>query len=205
MTVLRLRGRGIGRRVAFIDGYEFPGSVRGRFGLKHESLSADEVRIVEAGARQWFRLAARHPKSRLAMASVVVDDLWHEMLLHTRDYAEFCDAAFGGFLHHTPESAMSPAALAGTYRLALRDEPDAPGRLPLLFRVDGELGIAGGRRYLADCGGRGQCYEMPGSLCLQHADGPGRKVGRDWDRNRAKENFPIDGGGGGCAACAGGG
>jgi hypothetical protein len=171
------------------------------------------VRIVEAGTRQWFRLVARHSKAKLSMPSVIVDGLWHELVLHTRDYADFCETAFARFLHHTPESAMSAeaaaanrsAGLAIAYRLAREDEHDDPGRLPLLFRVDGELGISGGRRYMADCGGRGQCHEMPGVLCLQHVGGPGRAVGRQWNRSRARENHPIDGGGGGCGVGCGGG
>ena len=92
---------------------------------------------------------ARRPKARLSMPSTVVDDLWHEMLLHTRDYAVFCDAAFGRFLHHEPESTMTPDQGAAnrsdrlllTLRLARRDENCDPGVLPLLFRVDQEVGL----------------------------------------------------------------
>lgn len=96
------------------------------------------------------------------MPSRLVDDMWHELLLHTRDYAAFCDAAFGRFLHHEPESAMTPAQaalnrsghLSRTLRLARGDEGCGPGTLPLLFRVDQEIGLEGARRYVADCGGR---------------------------------------------------
>src|SRR3954451_1279371 len=125
MMVLRLRSRTTARRLEVIDTYAFPASVRSRFALQYQSLSAEEVRTVEAATRQWFRLAARHPKAKLAMPSVVVDELWHELVLHTRDYAEFCTTAFPRFLHHTPESAMSAegaaanqgSGLAVTYRL----------------------------------------------------------------------------------------
>lgn len=41
----------------------------------------------------------------------------------------------------------------------------------MLFRVDRTLGIEGGTRYLADCGGRGQCHELPGAICLRHVSG----------------------------------
>jgi hypothetical protein len=44
---------------------------------------------------------------RLAMPSRSVDDLWHGFV-HTYDYAAFCDLVCGRFLHHQPESAMSP-------------------------------------------------------------------------------------------------
>jgi hypothetical protein len=136
--------------------------VRQRFAIQHGDLTADGIRTVEAATRQWFRLVGRRPKAKLSMPSVVVDDMWHELVLHTRDYAAFCEDAFGRFLHHVPESAMSsPAAAANrstdllnTLRLARHDEGGGLQRLPLLFRVDEELAVAGGRRYLADCGGR---------------------------------------------------
>jgi hypothetical protein len=211
MTLVRFGSRAVGRRLAVIDGYEFPSSVRSRFSLQHQALSAEDVRVVEAATRQWFRLVARHPKAKLAMPSVIVDDMWHEFVLHTRDYAELCESAFVRFLHHTPESAMSAegasvnrtAGIAMTYRLARQDEPDESGRLPLLFRADAELGISGGRRYLADCGGRGQCHDLPGALCLQHIDGLERGFGGRWKLGSQHGNYPIDGGGGG-VGCAGG-
>jgi hypothetical protein len=207
MTILRLRGRGTQRRLAVIDSYEIPASVRTRVSFHYPALSAQDTRTVEAGIRQWFRLVARNPRAKLSMPSVVVDDMWHELVLHTREYAEFCERAFGRFLHHTPESAMSAdaaeenrgPALQITYRLAREDEP---GRLPLLFRVDGELGIAGGRHYLADCGGRGQCFEVPGMVCLEHVGGLGKSYSAPWRRDRAADspaNYPEGG-----AGCAGG-
>lgn len=198
------------RRLAAINAYEFPSSVRSRFNLQHQSLSAEEIGIVESGTRQWYRLVARHPKAKLAMPSAVVDDMWHEHVLHTRDYAAFCDIAFVRFLHHTPESAMTAegaadnqtAGLATTYRLAQQDEA---GRLPLLFRVDADLGITGGRRYLADCGGRGQRHDMPGTICLQHIAGPGRGFRGRWMPSSEYGRYPGDGGGGahGCGGCGG--
>jgi hypothetical protein len=214
MTRLRLWDRGA-QRLATVDAYQFPGSVRQRFALEHDALSSDEIATVEAATRQWFRLAARHPKAKLSMPSVVVDDLWHEFVLHTRDYATFCDTAFGRFLHHTPESAMTPAgasanrhgALAATFRLAVADEHLGPGLLPLLFRVDAAVGAPHGRRYLADCGGRGVCYDLKGTLCLQHLGGPGSAT-RRFGTGRPPDSatgFPPSAGCGGCGSGCGGG
>lgn len=169
------------RRLAAIDSYEFPSGVRQRIRLKHPSLGAESMALVEAGLRQWFRIVARRPTARLSMPSILVDDMWHEFMLHTRDYAAFCDAAFGRFLHHEPESAMTPAQAAAnrsrlllvTLRLARQDEDRSP-ELPLLFRVDHEVGHDGSRRYVADCGGRGQCYSAESVVCLQHLVSVGR-------------------------------
>ena len=163
--------------------------------------------MVEAATRQWFRLAARHPKERLAMPSVVVDDLWHEMVLHTREYAEFCDAALGRFLHHEPESAMTRAGadanrstvLVATLRLAQRDENCDESTLPLLFRVDEDVDVPDGHRYLADCGGMHECFPVPGLVCLKHLTGVPRRR-RDWYDAGAGRSYTPDVGG-----CGGGG
>lgn len=198
------------RRLAVVDAYNFPSSVRQRFAAEHRDLSAVQITLVEAATRQWFRLGVRRPKATLSMPSVVVDDLWHELVLHTRDYAQFCEAAFGRFLHHMPESAMDPAAaaanrssqLAATLRLAQQDEGCRADALPLLFRVDQELDVAQRRRYLADCGGRGQCYEDRNMVCLQHLGGVGKPTRGNWDRDRAPSiDMPTPGGGDvGCAS-----
>ncbi len=226
----RLSTRRVARRVAAVDAYEFSTSVRQRFRLKHPELRTESTALVETALRQWFRLLARRPSVRLSMPSTVVDDLWHEMLLHTRDYAAFCDAAFARFLHHEPESTMTPDQAAAnrsdrlllTLRLARQDENCGPDGLPLLFRVDQEVGLqAPYRRYLADCGGRDQCYDSarPDLVCLQHLAGPkhplsmlrrkGTKGRSDRDRTtgggdryRGDHGGGGDGcGGGGCGGC----
>jgi hypothetical protein len=86
----------------------------------------------------------------------VVDDLWHEFILDTREYERFCKAAFGSFFHHVPAAATPPgeemgAALRRTWRsvcFAEGIDPRRPTRLPLLFRTDSELQIAGGHSYI---------------------------------------------------------
>src|SRR4051794_6762806 len=177
MSSLRMRSRAIASRLAVIDAYDFPAGVRNRFSARHQALSADDLRLVEDGARQWFRLVARYPRTMLAMPSVVVGDLWHDLILHTADYAALCATAFAPFSHHTPDSATGAgrtaarrvSGLAVTYRLAREDEPGTP--LPLLFRVDSELGIDGGRRYRPDCGGHESCAETTDVACLRHTAG----------------------------------
>jgi hypothetical protein len=173
MNWIRLAERGGARRLAAVDDYQFPGSARQRFALGHPGLSAGDVRTVEAATRQWFRLAVRHPRAKLSMPSVVVGDFWHEFVRQTREYAEFCDAAFGRFLHHAPDAAAADqgGGLRTTFGFAQEDEGSVPPALPLLFRIDRDLAVTGGRHYLADCGGRGVCYDLPGATCLQHVDG----------------------------------
>ena len=60
------------------------------------------------------RLAARHRTAKLSMPSVLGDDLWLVLVLHTRDYAGSCQAAFGRFLTHTPASVSAAVAAANS-------------------------------------------------------------------------------------------
>ncbi|WP_139586546.1 hypothetical protein [Micromonospora orduensis] len=116
------------------------------------------------------------------MPSVVVDDLWQQLTLHTRDYAAFCEAAFGRHLHHEPRpttsgdttNATRGSQLLATLSHGRRDEGCGPSDLPLLFRLDQELHVHDGNRYLVDCGGRGECFPVANRICLQHLAGPGR-------------------------------
>jgi hypothetical protein len=180
-----LRNHRAAHRIGAVDDLQFPASGRQRLGNQHPHLSGDDIRLVEASTRQWFRLVARHPRAKMSMPSVVAGDLWQELALHGRDYAAFCDAAFGRLLHHQLGSAMSadtthtnrtPMLLA-TLNYARRDEGCIPTALPLLFRVDRNLCIRDGNRYLADCGGRGECFQVSGLICLQHLGGPGKRRG----------------------------
>jgi hypothetical protein len=96
-------------------------------------------------------------------------------------------------------AANRSAGLATTLRLAQQDEGCGPQELPLLFRVDGQLAVAGGRRYLIDCGGRGECHEVRGTLCLQHLTGVGKAVRGDWGgRGRSPDASTPTGGDVGC-------
>ncbi|RSN53240.1 glycine-rich domain-containing protein, partial [Actinomadura sp. WAC 06369] len=49
----------------------------------------------------WLQACADNPTLRIGMTEAV-DHGWHAFLLHSQDYAEFCDRAFGGYLHHVP-------------------------------------------------------------------------------------------------------
>jgi hypothetical protein len=183
MNWTRLRGRRSARRVAVVDDLRFPTGGRQRLLNQHGHLSGDDIHLVEAATRQWFRLVARHPRARLVMPSLVADALWQELAFHARDYAVFCDAAFGRPLTHPPRQAVSAditgskraASLLATLGHARRDEGTSQTGLPLLFHLDEDLRIRDGNRYLADCGGRGECFHVPGMICLRHVGGSGKR------------------------------
>jgi hypothetical protein len=170
------------RRLAAVEAFVFPAGARDRLAVTYRTLAADDLAMAAAGLRQWFRLFARSPRATMSMPSVVVDAFWREVVRHEREYTEFCKSTFGRPLPYSE----THGALAATYRLAREDEPG--DSLPLLFRVDREVSVAGGRHYLADCGGRGQCFDVENAICLQHLTGVGREA--TWDYTRSSEVPP---------------
>lgn len=43
----------------------------------------------------------------LGMSSPKVDEVWHQFILFTRQYADFCENVLGGFLHHSPHTSQT--------------------------------------------------------------------------------------------------
>ncbi len=81
------------------------------------------------------------------MPSQAVDTVWHEFILFTKKYDQFCHDTFGRFLHHTHAEAMiSPTSAQVGIKLAWalscsREgiRPSSADRLPLLFALDQQL------------------------------------------------------------------
>ena len=150
------------RREAFIRGYTFPKGLFDKLAKARPELAFRDIALTSHALRQFFLAYLRSGRRDVSMPSQVADDLWHEFILYTRNYEVFCRQAFGGFLHHTPAVALSAsrdgnAGLRRTWWWCCREEnidPRRPSRLPLLFALDGKLGIADGFRYKADCGQR---------------------------------------------------
>ncbi len=49
-----------------------------------------------------------------------VDSAWHEFILHTQDYAAFCDGRYGHFIHHVPTSPRLATATSPESRQMFR-------------------------------------------------------------------------------------
>lgn len=71
--------------------------------IGHEDSDAQHrwaERILDQ-ALGFLRLCAAEPEGRY-QPSVLVDIGWHTFILHTREYATFCQELTGGFIHHAP-------------------------------------------------------------------------------------------------------
>jgi hypothetical protein len=144
------------RREAFIRSYRFPAVLRFKLTSKHPQLSTEQVELVFRALRQYFQACLGSGAVTLGgsvgMPSRVVDDLWHEFMLISREYANFCEQAFGGFLHHAPDSEMKASmqtALSNTLNV-LKPRGGVPPEvatlagIPLLFAIDKALAIPNG-------------------------------------------------------------
>lgn len=190
-------------QLLYIESYHFHPAIRTKVKRKYPDLNDAQLDRVFDGLREYFHLCNRANRHWVAMPSQVVDDAWHEFILFTRSYQRFCGRAFGRYLHHTPAEAMTAPKRAQdgikrAWRLACRKEKinsETPDRLPLLFALDGELGVPGGFVYALNCVPGGREY------CASHI-GCGGGCSGDWGGDGDSGDGGSDGG---CSGGCGGG
>ncbi|MES3023238.1 MAG: hypothetical protein V4857_16860 [Pseudomonadota bacterium] len=194
------------RREAHVRNFTLPDGLFEKLRKRHPQLTIKDCQLVSQGLRQFFLGHLKSGRDYVSMPSQVVDDLWHEFILHTKSYQEFCRQGFGRFLHHTPavvlsKSQQGDAGIRRSWHYACREEninPKKPSRLPLLFALDSKLKIVGGFVYVADCSGlQRQGADGAAVYCGAEAGCGGGGSGSDGDDGG-------DGGGDG-GGCGGGG
>lgn len=189
------------RRTEYIREFSLPPGLYEKLREKHPSLSLKDCQLVGHALRQFF-LAYLKSGKYISMPSQVVDDLWHEFILYTRHYEQFCRRAFGGFLHHTPAAALgavvhSNQGLRRCWWQVCREEnihPQRPTRLPLLFALDRKLQIKNGFVYLMDCRNPVEAAKLAEGGLPIHCAGDLRPLRQD------KGGDSSCGGGASCAA-----
>lgn len=142
-------------REAYIRSFSFPLGAIARVHHKYPTLSRQDLESISHGLRHFFLANLKAGPGTIAMPSKIVSDLWHEFLLHEREYLAFVEKAFGRMSHHTKfakpqNSGHDEASLRRCWQYVCREEgidPDAPFQLPLLFALDGKLGVANGFLY----------------------------------------------------------
>jgi len=147
------------QREEFILAYEFPQRVKNKLKSTYPHLDDPQVQQVIHALKEYFIICNIAKKRMVSMPSQAVDVVWHEFILFTRIYEDFCKQGFGKYLHHTPAEAMKTPTLAQdgikrTWRLSCIRESiniKSPERLPILFTIDAELAIPDGFRYTLDC------------------------------------------------------
>jgi hypothetical protein len=149
------------RRAIYLEAYVFPATVKKGIHKQYPFLSDDQLTLVLQGLRQYFQLRnySRDENNKmLAMPSRVVDVAWHEFILTTRLYEEFCKNSNGKYIHHTPAAVVKNQQVAidglkQTWRATCKWEgidQKVPSRLPFLFAIDAALEIPDGFKHSLD-------------------------------------------------------
>jgi anti-sigma regulatory factor (Ser/Thr protein kinase) len=112
--------------------------------MADDGLDRDTAERIVEQALAFLVACAHYPDGHLS-PSQTVDAGWHAFILHTRDYAEFCQRIAGRFIHHRPNGpgeAVGEQQAIGVTIAAMRD---------LGVPVDADLWVP-----RAECS---QCYQ----------------------------------------------
>lgn len=161
----------------YIRDYEFPAQMLDR-ALERCPASTDKT-LVEAGLRQFLIACGTSPQLKAAMPSKTVDEAWHEFITYTRDYADFCQKAYGKFLNHVPEVTMSESELTRNHTSAMETaweaaceeeglNPTETTVEPALFASDAKAGLHA-HPHIAACDTLETCSVPDGTVCVNHA------------------------------------
>ncbi len=128
---------------------EIPKEVVRRYAFKHE-ISVPEAEYVFHDLERFLDIAI----SSSASPSLTVDEAWHEFILHTRLYADYCQSRYGTFVHHIP---LSPILLDGDPKETGQGTKKCcgTGLHPSIDESEAMLTMPIGHRCSSDC--RGSC------------------------------------------------
>lgn len=80
-----------------------------------------------AQANQDRRMGLHVPRLVIDNYLIFIDEMWHNFILFTKDYQEYCREKFGFFVHHNPTPQKIKAAM--------REELDSAGGLVKTLEV----------------------------------------------------------------------
>lgn len=136
---------------------------------EHAGMTGDRaVRTVDQ-AVAFLKTCADNPGKHFR-PSRAVDHGWHQFILNTIDYADFCERVAGHFIHHVPDETTSPSNSRSAMTAALAptlEAIEASG-----FEVDAEL------------------WETSAGKCTQCHDGC-TNCGQGGDDGQAATHRPV--------------
>lgn len=65
--------------------------------------SAQRTQQAVVGYRDFLSEIHSHPDDCHSPSNQDVDEIWHQHILHTKQYGEDCQLIFGRFVHHAPK------------------------------------------------------------------------------------------------------
>lgn len=95
-------------RVLAYQNAEFVERLKDKLSLTHE-----EAGVLFVDMKKFLYMSAnRHGQWS---PPPQIDVAWHEFVLYTKDYANFCSKMFGRFMHHIPRSYLATNTKGGTW------------------------------------------------------------------------------------------
>ncbi|MEU2763188.1 hypothetical protein [Streptomyces sp. NPDC007094] len=104
-----------------------------RIAKDHPGTDLPTARRIIGQAAGFLAASATLPGSELS-PSKAVDVGWHTFILHTVDYAEFCERVAGRFIHHVPTLDAETEERSSATRTRTLDAITAAG-----YRIDHDL------------------------------------------------------------------
>lgn len=89
------------RKVKDVYLYQIPGIVKDR--TKEElDCTQSELELIIIGFYDYMEVIKKHKNSQIDMIFERVDVLWHNLILDTKSYMDFCSNYIGFYVHHNP-------------------------------------------------------------------------------------------------------
>lgn len=148
------------RREQFIREFQFPKGLSYKLLDRYPHLSDQALEKIREGLRQFFLLYHQSNHQKLALPSVLANELWTAFASSQRTYADFCQKAFGHpfdlplpLPFQDAWSMPQQQAVSNTWHWACQLEhihPTQPKRLPVLFALDSRYLASGGHQFHID-------------------------------------------------------
>jgi hypothetical protein len=135
--------------------------------------TVEEGEALFAEAKKFLVLSYIDSDESWNMYSTRVDEAWHQFVLFTSQYADFCHRYFGEYLHHNPSNAPDPARphlKPKTFEeFRARYESFFGEPLPELWLDARSVSLS--RRVINDNAGRSSVAVKDGMACLARPGG----------------------------------
>lgn len=76
--------------------------------VKIYGVTTEEAQTLFDDVKRWLWLAnevakeGKHNSVTIDQSIIAIDEMWHNFVLFTREYVEFCSRFFGRYMHHAP-------------------------------------------------------------------------------------------------------
>ena len=138
----------------FIDNYKFPKRVELNIKELYQHLTDEDVQIILEGLKEYFKLYIISNRRMIVIPSLLISKAWYEFMQSKSEYNDFCQNAFGFFLHHAPivkiQQNEANYDLKVLWTLVCNREdinPNDPNKLPFIFLLDEKFKINAGYKF----------------------------------------------------------